>query len=115
MLADIPGTPLVLEAWRAVILGIGAFDIGLACYLGWSYFRQHLFPGRPYNARSHVLAIIGSYVLLLGGLEGFILGRAIQRAPITWRLPLATVAFPLGAYALLVLVHARAKRPAGDG
>lgn len=101
----------LVELYRALVLGCGAFTIGLGIYLAWTYWRQVLWPSRPYDARAHVLAIVVSYVLLLVALEAEILHRAVDRDPPTWRLAVGTIAFPLGAYALTRLVKIRAKDP----
>lgn len=106
-------TSAILEAYRAIVIGIGAFTLGLGFYLLWAYWRQLLWPQRPYNVRSHVLAIISSYLLLLGSELFDTLTNAVNRAPVTWRLPLSSVAFPVGAYALwqIAAMRAKEKRP----
>lgn len=101
----------LLELWRAIVLGIGAFVMGLAAYIGVRYLQAGVGPSSPYRHRRHVLAIVVSYLLVVGTLEGQILHRAIDRDPATYRLPISSVAFPLGAYALLQLVRGRVHAP----
>jgi hypothetical protein len=93
-----------LRVWRVVVLGIGAFDMGFALTMAYVYVRNHKDPG-PYRKVRHVLAITASYVILCAGLWAFIFDRSVHGAPITWRLPLATVAWPLGIYALTQLLR----------
>jgi hypothetical protein len=93
-----------LRIWRVFVLGMGAFDMGFALTIAWFYVHGHFKPG-AYASTAHVLAITVSYVILCAGLWAFIFDRAVQGDPITWRLPLASVAWPLGIYALAKLLR----------
>lgn len=97
----------ILHAWRLLVVSAGAFTIGFALYIGWLYHKGHLRSG-IYGRGRHVTLIMASYVLLAGELIVEIAYRAIHGDPITWRLPVATVAFALGSWALYQLIKTRA-------
>jgi uncharacterized membrane protein len=96
-----------LRIWRVFILGIGGFDIGFALMICWM-FMTGKFQNGVYGTPRHVIFITVSYVLLALALWAAIFGKALEGTDVTWRLPLATVAFPLGIIALYRLLK-RAK------
>ena len=95
-------------AMRILVLSLGAFTIGFAVYVGIIYARGALH-SEVYGRGRHVLFIAISYCLLALALVTEIARRAIDVEHVTWRLPLAAVAFGLGSYALLKIVKTRAK------
>lgn len=97
-----------LRIWRVVILGVGGFDIGFAVMICWMFVRRGFKYG-AYTDPGHVLAITVSYVLLAGALWATIFGKALEGVDVTWRLPVATVAYPLGVVALYRLLRRRAE------
>jgi hypothetical protein len=84
--------------------------IGFSSFVGWKYHKGQLHTG-IYRGSRHVLFITTSYGLLVLAISIDIGTRAIQDGPLTWRVPVATVAFGLGIWALLVLVKYRAQQP----
>ena len=95
-------------AFRIAVLSLGAFTIGFAIYVGFIYYRGALH-SEVYGRGRHVMFIAISYCLLAAELVFEIAQRAVNSYPITWRLPVAAVAFGLGSYALLKIVKTRAK------
>jgi len=95
-------------AFRIAVLSLGAFTIGFAIYVGIIYYRGALH-SEVYGRGRHVMFIAISYCLLAAELVFEIAQRAVNSYPITWRLPMAAVAFGLGSYALLKIVKTRSK------
>ena len=96
-------------AMRIAVLSLGAFTIGFAIYVGIIYARGGLH-SEVYGRGRHVMFIAISYCLLAGELIFEIGQRAVNAQPITWRLPVAVVAFGLGTYALYKLLGTRAEQ-----
>jgi hypothetical protein len=94
---------IVVSAWlnglRIAALACGAFLIGYTTLLlgaiVFNFKKVH-----SYRRKRHIVAIATSYLLVAFALWIAIVGRALAGSPITWRLPIACVAFPLGIYAL---------------
>lgn len=110
ILADNQGLSTLSELlylWRILVVSMGAFTVGFALFIGWAYSRGNLRSG-IYRRGRHVAAIMASYCILATELIVEIGHRAIYAEPVTWRLPVATVAFGLGIWALYQLVKARA-------
>lgn len=89
--------------WRIVVLGIGAFDVFFTLFLLLGVVLGFVPTGRTHKV--HVLSFGASYVLLAVALWLHIAGRAVAGATLSWRLPIATVAFPLGIFALWQLIR----------
>lgn len=106
----LPPSDKFVTIWGYTVVSLGAFILGFAIYVGWKYHRGALRTG-IYKGSKHVLAITISYGLLIVHLTAETVNDTHRGAPITWRLPLATVAFVLGIWALLVLVKYRALQP----
>jgi hypothetical protein len=93
---------LLVRAWRLLNVSLGCWDIGAAGYIVWAYLRGHVATVKPYRVRSHVIAMVASYLMLAGLLVGVSAGRALTESPEPFNIlvPFATIAFGLGAYAL---------------
>ena len=100
----------ILRGWRVVIVSLGAWNIGASLYLMAAYTRGSIVPQTPYHRRLHVIGMVWSYVLLTAGLTAFIADRALDGGSLTWRLPLASVAFPLGAWGLWQMSFSKRKK-----
>ena len=98
-----------LHASQIAVLSLGAFTIGFALYIGWVYHRGGLHSGL-YGRGRHVAFIVASYCLLAVGFLVEIAQHTIHDEPVTWRLPVAAVAFGLGTYALYKLLGTRAEQ-----
>ena len=93
-------------AMRIAVLSLGAFTVGFAIYVGIIYARGALH-SEVYGRGRHVMFIAISYCLLAAELVFEIGQRAVNSYPITWRLPVAAVAFGLGSYALFKIVKTK--------
>lgn len=91
------------EDWRILVLSVGAFDVFFALFLVLAVLTGIVPVGRTHKA--HVLLIGISYILLASSVWLSIAGRAVNHAPISWRLPIASIAFPLGIIALWQLIR----------
>ena len=91
------------EDWRILVLSVGAFDVFFATFLVLSVLTGLVPVGRTH--KPHVLLIGISYILLATSTWLAIAGRAVAHAPLSWRLPVASVAFPLGIIALWQLIR----------
>ena len=93
-------------AIRIAVISVGAFTIGFAVYVGIIYARGALH-SEVYGRGRHVLFIAISYCLLALALVTEIARRAVDVEHVTWRLPVAAVAFGLGSYALFKIVKTK--------
>lgn len=96
------------DIWRFLLISIGFFNIGFAGFVATMYLKGHFHSG-IYNYGRHVFAIMLSYVTLTAAMMYEI--GIHENQPITWRLPVGTIAFLLGTWAIYSITVVRAKLP----
>jgi len=105
----IAGLKLV-EAWRYLAIGMGAFVLGFALYTTLRYHTGGLRTG-IYRGARHVTAMALSYSLMVSAILVELIIRTDRDKALSLWLPVATLAYALGAWALFVLVKYRSQNP----
>lgn len=95
----------VLRIWRTLALLVGGFAISFACFVFVGTAMNRIARMRSLWRPTAFLASLASYIILATALWMAIAGKAVSGAPVTWRLPVASIAFPLGIYGLLSLMR----------